>query len=401
MERLLDCKIGGRCGNCIWEIDTDNTLTIGPVPGTDGMLKETDDLYAPGEFAAWAWHPYRRMVRKVVVQSGVKATWSMDEAFKSMLHCTAFDVGNMDMENVWSMRDMFSGCIYASDFEGLEKWNVKSAADAGGMFRGCFSLRNISALKNWDTKNLSAATSMFDGCRSLADISALAGWDVSGLKFAACMFRGTAVKDLSPLAEWNMENMEYMTDMFADCRSLTTLQPIGRWKLDKVTNMDRMFSGCRQLSDADALKAWKLPAFRSCEEMFLNTEVCVNPFDDIVPMACPRTGEFIAWKVCGRGKGAKCRNVLVKLLIPEDAERSSAFGKKCRCSKAKVLGFYELNGKEIRYALSARSLYKKSFIYKRWATVSASNFNPDRFIECASGIHFFYKMEDAVEYVGG
>src|SRR5699024_2045485 len=44
----------------------------------------------------------------------------------------------------------------------------------------------------------------------------------------------------------------------------------------------------------------------------------------------PKTGSFIAWK--------KCKNHIVKLKIPKDAERvSSLIGRKCRASKAEVI----------------------------------------------------------------
>ena len=49
-----------------------------------------------------------------------------------------------------------------------------------------------------------------------------------------------------------------------------------------------------------------------------------------VTMACPETGSFHAWKKCKD-------NVLVKLLIPADARRSSATTRKCRADKVEVL----------------------------------------------------------------
>lgn len=45
-----------------------------------------------------------------------------------------------------------------------------------------------------------------------------------------------------------------------------------------------------------------------------------------IPLACPDTGSFIGWK--------KASGLIVKLLIPSDAKRLSATGRKCRCNKA-------------------------------------------------------------------
>ena len=74
---------------------------------------------------------------------------------------------------------------------------------------------------------------------------------------------------------------------------------------------------------------------------------------------CPQEGAFIGWKKCKDGK-------LVKLLILEDAKRSSATTRKCRCSKAKVLKIIDAKGNEIK---SAESTYCKDFFItwvKRW-----------------------------------
>ena len=48
------------------------------------------------------------------------------------------------------------------------------------------------------------------------------------------------------------------------------------------------------------------------------------------PMACPDEGEFTGWKKCKSDR-------IVKLKIPEDARRSSASRRKCRCDKAEVI----------------------------------------------------------------
>lgn len=72
---------------------------------------------------------------------------------------------------------------------------------------------------------------------------------------------------------------------------------------------------------------------------------------------------FIGWK-----KARKTDNTftvtLVKLLIPEDAKRSSATSAKCRCNKAQVLEITSLDGKE-SYDTTTSS-YDKTFIYKGW-----------------------------------
>jgi len=104
---------------------------------------------------------------------------------------------------------------------------------------------------------------------------------------------------------------------------------------------------------------------------------------------CPSEGSFISWKKAG-GK-------IVKLLVTDDAKRSSATTLKCRCSKAKVLGIENLDGTDSGLT-EIKSNHDDNFIYRVGEIVEVDNFDEDRFNECSTGIHFFIARESAVAY---
>ena len=109
------------------------------------------------------------------------------------------------------------------------------------------------------------------------------------------------------------------------------------------------------------------------------------------PMTCPEKGSFIGFK--------RVRNYLiVELEITEDALRSSATGRKCRCSKAKVLSITNIDGTESNIN-SARSLWDPGFVYSVGETIEVPNFDTNRWNECASGIHFFITRQEAVDFI--
>ena len=108
-----------------------------------------------------------------------------------------------------------------------------------------------------------------------------------------------------------------------------------------------------------------------------------------IPMTCPDSGSFTAWK--------KAHGHIVKLLIPEDARRSSASGRKCRCDKAVVVAIETVSGESTELDEIA-SDHDGTFIYKVGETVTEPNFCEDRFKECAEGIHFFINRQEAVDY---
>ncbi len=113
----------------------------------------------------------------------------------------------------------------------------------------------------------------------------------------------------------------------------------------------------------------------------------VNKF---FPMCCPEHGSFIGWKKC-------VKNKIVKLEITEDAKRSSAYDRKCRCSKAKCLAIENIDGSNSGLTEIASS-YDGNFIYRIGEVISVDNFDDDRRNECAPGIHFFITRQEAVEY---
>ena len=107
------------------------------------------------------------------------------------------------------------------------------------------------------------------------------------------------------------------------------------------------------------------------------------------PMACPDEGEFTGWKKCKSDR-------IVKLKIPEDARRSSASRRKCRCDKAEVIEITSIDGKE-KYT-EAVSDRDADFVYKVGEMVSVDDFCENRWEECAAGIHFFMNRKEAVDY---
>ena len=108
-----------------------------------------------------------------------------------------------------------------------------------------------------------------------------------------------------------------------------------------------------------------------------------------IPMVCPEEGDYSGWKKAG--------DKIVKLRIPEDALRSSATTRKCRCNKAKVVEIYNIDG-TIADERIVSSSYDSSFTYEVGKTVEVQDFDTNRWNECAKGIHFFINRQEAIDY---
>ena len=283
----------------------------------------------------WPWRPCCR-IKMVVIEDGVKTGTYAGRMFAGMADCAEFDVSAL---------------------------NVSAAKNIHGMFEGCSSMENVAGLEKWDVSNVADMSYMFYGCNSLKDISALAGWNVSGVR--------------------------NMSDMFGDCRALTDISSLKKWDVSKVIDMSCMFCGCKSLTDISPLFEWAISSVCDRAAMFCSAGVSRKTIDAFIPMACPREGAFVGYKKCRDGR-------IVQLEVPEDAKRSSAYGRKCRCGKAKVLNIWTRYGEEARYAVS---IYNSSFVYHKGGTIEVSDFDGDRFDECAAGIHFFMTRKEAEDYV--
>ena len=112
----------------------------------------------------------------------------------------------------------------------------------------------------------------------------------------------------------------------------------------------------------------------------------------------PDESDIIGWKKAYVDDTMPPKPVIVKLLIPADAQRSNATGRKCRASKARVLDLQDKQGNSLPPDTTAYSEYDTDFTYKKSETVHVENFDTNRWNECAPGIHFFITRIEAVEY---
>ena len=110
-------------------------------------------------------------------------------------------------------------------------------------------------------------------------------------------------------------------------------------------------------------------------------------------LVCPEEGSYIGYK---KARTKDREEVIIKLLITEDALRSSATTRKCRCSKAKVLTITSLD--EIKTFNEAYSNWDKTFIYRVGEVVEVNDFDTNRWNECSTGIHHFITRKEAAKY---
>ncbi len=200
----------------------------------------------------------------------------------------------------------------------------------------------------------------------------LSGWDLSGIDFTLSSFRNV---DLSgaDLSRATVENV-----LLDGCSVKGAVFRDADMKTASMRCCD--MTGC-DIRGADlfgaVLEHAKLDGIISDEETRW------------FRMHCPKEGAILGYKKCVNDR-------LVQLLIPADAKRTSATLPSCRCSKAKVLTIKSFDSAE--EFDEAWSLVDENFVYHKGEWVEVLDFNEDRWMDSATGIHFWMTREEAIRY---
>ena len=244
--------------------------------------------------------------------------------------------------------------------------------------------KGLSSISNDELKQIIERHQHFlnSDCKNWQDMQAFflrksfEDMDLSGLNLRGAIFCNVSF-DRAKMKNINLHGatFQYSTLYRADCEGAD------------LGGADFLYSS---LCEANLTNADLTGANFCCS--ILDEAILTNTKMPNVPLRCPDSGAFIGWKKCFDDD---THEVVVKLLIPEDAKRLSSISRKCRCDKAIVLEIKDMNGKDIN---KAYSIHDPSFVYKVGETVSVSDFNNNRWAGCAEGIHFFINRQEAINY---
>lgn len=269
------------------------------------------------------------------------------EAFDNMMSCKTdlIEDYSIDTELVFPERIEcveFNHCVFNKPISNVEFRGVKFCNVINSEFRNCVFI-----------------SCKFIGCVSTS-LFGFRDCDVNYTSFELCRFYGVSFDGCT------------MSDTYFWCSDLHGAH-------FKNTNGDNV-------------------TFKSCE-----MDNCTSFNSNLVfPQHIPSEGSFIAWKKAW--KREECASdkydnadVIVKLRIPEDADRCSA-NHKCRASKVDVIQFETLDGKKLPDDTDVRSFWNSMFKY-HIGIVESHGYNTNPQDECSNGIHFFLNRDDAVNYV--
>lgn len=248
---------------------------------------------------------------------------------------------------------------------------------------------------NWNIRHGDIYDSYFD------HINAIDG-HLEDVRMKRCVFRGGYFCGVT-FDDWSSRGTIFFNTVFSNCSFGVGLS------LRAVTFIECTFDKCKFSGDM-TLSDSAIPSCVFAECIFsdgvaydrdseVSFERCKNvPY---IPMTCPEESGFLGYKkanLLNKITGEQSIGI-VTLYIPADAKRSSAYGRKCRCNKATVIGIEKRNGEKLNgEEYDIHSYFDPCFTYHVYDTIVIDDFVEDRWAECAPGFHFFMNKEEARRY---
>jgi len=174
-------------------------------------------------------------------------------------------------------------------------------------------------------------------------------------------------------------NLRYANLRYANLRSADLSSADLRYANLRSANLRSADLSSADLSYADLRYA----NLRSADLSSANLRSAKNSEMAVAMTRILPEGNIVGYKKC-------LGDVIVKLLIPTEAARSHAFGRKCRAEYATVL--------EIFGADHAISRHDEKTRYEVGKTVHCDKWSTEWTEECAGGIHFFITRLEAEAY---
>ena len=131
-------------------------------------------------------------------------------------------------------------------------------------------ISDLSPLSNWNTENVTNMKYMFSDNR-ISDLSSLADWNVGNVTNMYGMLSNNRISDLSSLSNWNTGNVTDASFMFERNR-ISDLSPLSNWNTGNATNMIYMFNE-NQISDLSPLSNWNTDNVTNMNGMFGENQI--------------------------------------------------------------------------------------------------------------------------------
>ena len=178
----------------------------------------------------------------------------------------AWDVSEAQDRSVLAWANA-NGSYYDICIAGKGGINAQNACE--GLFSNCESLTQIHFGNAFHMEYAESMRNMFASCRSLTSLD-IGLWDTSRVTDMESMFSSCSALTSLDVSGWDTSAVTNMTMAFFSCRGLTGLDVSG-WNTAKVTTMRGMFASCWELTSLD-VSGWDTSRVTDMSSMFASCD---------------------------------------------------------------------------------------------------------------------------------
>lgn len=178
-----------------------------------------------------------------------------------------------------SCASMFRTCKQLTTIQGLQNIVMNCCTSCYKMFFGCYALQSIDC-SNWDTYNVEYMERMFYQCYALKDIIGLNNLDVSNVKNMKYMFCGLEQFTDLDISKWNApkcEDAQYMFSSFMQpgkehYNGFVRINAPNLFRNGCVKYLQHMFTANHELKYVN-VSNWNVSNVENLTDIFTN---CIN-----------------------------------------------------------------------------------------------------------------------------
>jgi surface protein len=168
-------------------------------------------------------------------------------------------------------------------FISVTRWGVLDIGNEGGAFFGCINLDLSSVSDTINLNNVATLTNMFSGCISLTTINNINSWNTSTINTTDRTFYNTTNFN-DNISGWNMSNVYSAVNMFYQATSFNNggNPGINNWNVGFLLDASGMFR--RALAFQQPIKNWDVKNVTNGSNFMLNKSTANYPasqLDDI------------------------------------------------------------------------------------------------------------------------
>ncbi len=145
---------------------------------------------------------------------------------------------------------LFAGCSSLTMISGIDSWTGSNATNVASMFDGDAKLEKLDLTK-FNPSKATDFSNMFANCKALTSVGDLSQWTGSNAKNVSSMFDGDEALTSLDLTNFNPSGAKSFFGMFSGCSKLTSVGDLNKWTGSNATNVAYMFNGDEALTSLD------------------------------------------------------------------------------------------------------------------------------------------------------